>query len=486
MDLRTEFRIGYDRHLETCGNAYTALYEAIREAILQGQLTYGTRLPSSRQLASSYGISRGTVNTAYEMLLSEGYIRAETGRGTFVDFQSASAFGQKEHAATIFLSPWVSQLDPVPDRGGSGRELRKPPADLTIGRVDPRLFPIEEWKTAYYAEVRSSAERPYESAFTTEGYVPLREAIALYLARERGVLAEPEQIVITNGSMHAIAILSMLLIHEGDDVVVENPSYGGIRRAVKAAGGRVLNAAVDREGIIPDQWQSRLLFVTPTRQFPTGVALSLKRKTALLKWAVSQDAVIIEDDYDSEFRWGERPTEPLKALDQTGRVVYIGTFSKTMLTDLRIGYAVLPSPLVDPFRRAKYLFEPYPTGIVEQRALSGFMASGRYGKHLRRMKRECGRRMIVFRNHIQPLLNRHFEFYDSDAGLHLYARWRGASCDYDHFRQECEKAGIVWTDGNRYELPNTEQRYALFGFVHMNEQELMEAAAIIESVIEHR
>ena len=202
----------------------------------------------------------------------------------------------------------------------------------------------------------------------------------------------------------------------------------------------VLTAPVDDDGIVPEDWEAKLLFVTPTRQFPSGAVLSASRRLKLLDWASRRDAIIVEDDYDSELRWNGRPVEPLKALDRDHRVVYIGTFSKTMFVNLRIGYVVLPQSLVEIFRRAKSLTKPQPSGMAEQRALAHFMMSGGYAGHLRRLRRNCGRRLIHFREEMRRL-ERWFRFVPADAGLHMYAQWRGAAEEYAIFKAACEADG---------------------------------------------
>jgi GntR family transcriptional regulator/MocR family aminotransferase len=320
------------------------------------------------------------------------------------------------------------------------------------------------------------------AAAPLEGYMPLREAIAHELRRSRGIEAEPSHLFITNGSMQAIALLTLLLVSPGSPVVLENPGYPGTRSAVRATGGSVIAAPVDDCGIVPADWPAQLLFVTPTRHFPSGAVLTASRRMELLEWAGRRGAVIVEDDYDSELRWGGRPAEPLKALDREGRVVYLGTFSKTMYSDLRIGYVVLPESLVEPFRRAKALLEPVPSGIAEQRALANFMASGGYARHLRRMRRVCGRRLTHFQEAMNGRLERWFRWVETDAGLHLYAQWRGEADGYDRFQAECGNEGVRWTDGGRFWIGKREYCTALFGFAHLPEEMIELGASRMEAV----
>jgi GntR family transcriptional regulator/MocR family aminotransferase len=491
MDLR----IGYDRYYAELGRKTEALYAAMREAIIGGQLTEGTKLPSSRKLADLYGMSRGLVNQVYDMLVAEGFVRTAAGSGTFVAYQAAELgrgqSGEGGGSSPVALSDWAMRLKPVAEQvmtGQSGSKKQWQADDqmavsFDINFVDPALFPVDEWRSSLYTEVREMLQPWPSAAAPVEGYLPLREAIISELRRERGIHAEPSQVFITNGSMQAIALISMLLISPGSQAVLENPGYPGTWRAVHAAGGTVLRAPVDDDGIVPEDWEAKLLFVTPTRQFPSGAVLSAGRRLKLLGWASRRDAIIVEDDYDSELRWNGRPVEPLKALDRDHRVVYIGTFSKTMFVNLRIGYVVLPESLVETFRRAKSLTEPQPSGMAEQRALAHFMMSGGYARHLRRLRRNCGRRLIHFREEMRRLES-WFRFVPADAGLHMYAQWRGAAEEYAIFKAACEADGVSWSDGDRFWFGEPEFHTALFGFAHLDEEtiqagvDIMEAAAL--------
>ncbi|MFB9330259.1 PLP-dependent aminotransferase family protein [Paenibacillus aurantiacus] len=496
-------RPGYERYYVAYGRKTEALYQAIRDAIVSGLVREGMRLPSSRAIAAEYGLSRGAVNQAYDMLYADGYVRTEAGSGTFVSYRPAGASlkkaEQEEDAAPIRLSSWGERLQAA-GYAEHNRHRSRLRIDFETNGHARDLFPEAEWKKAMYAEVRGAGGK--RNALPGEGYYPLREAIAVQLRRERGIRADASRIVLTNGSMQAIGLLAMLLLSPGDAAVIENPTYGGIVRAVQAAGGRLVPARVDGEGIVPAEWKARLLFVTPTRHFPTGAVLSSDRRKTLLDWASRQGAVVIEDDYDSTFRWSGRPNEPLKAQDREDRVVYIGTFSRTMLGEQRIGYALLPELLVEPFRRAKMLFEPSSSAPEAQRALAAFITSGAYDRHIRRIRRVSGRRLHRLRREMSKRLSRWFTFVDTDAGLHLFAYWLGRPEDYDRLKEACGEQGIGWTDGSRYwvehmlkgvsdwpdaaggvddrsEGPDT--RCALFGFAHLGEELIVEGVAGIEA-----
>lgn len=480
--FQSGLRQQYERHYEAIGKKTPAMFEALREAIVAGAIPGGARLPSTRGMAAWYGLSRGSVNIAYEMLAAEGYVGARAGSGTYVAYAPAvlRAAGKRADEAVPALAPWAMRLSEVPDR----RPGERSEFDLTPGLADAGLFPTDAWKRVMFEEVRRFAGRQYEDAFAPEGHAPLREAIARHLIRERGIATDPEQVVITNGSMQAIALLCMLLVREGDPVVVENPGYGGIVRGVRTAGGLPVPAKADLKGIVPRNWDARLLFVTPARQFPTGAVLSPARRKQLIEWASEREAYIVEDDYDSEFRWGGRPAEPLKTLDREGRVIYLGSFSKTIASDLRIGYAVVPQALAEPFRRAKYWIEPHPSAIMEQRALARFMSEGGYARHLRAMQRTIGRRLAAFRHALQEAAGDCFELYPSDAGLQLFARWRGDPDGYARLKSEAAALGVTWADGSAYWWHGEAPASALFGFAHLPEETLAEAVRRIRAALD--
>jgi GntR family transcriptional regulator/MocR family aminotransferase len=476
----------YERFLEEGCGKRDALYEAIRAAMLAGAVPEGSRLPATRQLAALFGVSRGVAAAAYDMLHADGYVRTSVGSGTYAAYRApvgglrgAGPDRQARHAADggerkVRLSALGSRVVAAGGLMRLAREQRSP-YDLRIGRPVIADFPYDDWKRAVYAEIRRFPGRMQEDAFRAEGHEPLRIAIARHLATTRGIRATPDQIVVTNGSMQAIALIAMLLLDPGDPAVVEDPGYPGTWASVEAAGGRLIAARVDKQGIVPEDWPARLLFVTPGRQFPTGGVLPMDRRAALLAWAARRNAVIVEDDYDSEFRWGGRPVEPLKAMDQGGSVIYIGTFSRTMLHDVRIGFAVLPDGLAGSFRRAKAWIEPHPTDLIWQRALARFMATGAYARHLRRMQRICGMRLLRFRARMEALPGAPFDWYPSVSGTHVYGEWRGEPGGYDAFREACGELGVAWTDGRRYRLAPSARRGALFGFAHLDER-TMDAA----------
>ncbi|CAM4013075.1 PLP-dependent aminotransferase family protein [Cohnella lubricantis] len=509
-------QLPYERLLQECGSKHIALYRALREAIASGLLPPGQRLPSTRRLAAMYGLSRGSASLAYELLAAEGYVRAGVGQGTFVaggrqaprTELAARTPGEVRAAAAApsaqpQLSAWGRRVTEQADHRMSDSAHKLEPGCADTISFEPRgigerWFPWMEWRSRVANQWKRIRER-HETPADADGSLELRAQIAARLRRERGIVCRPEDIVVTGGSMQAIALLAQLLLEEERTAVVENPCYQGTRIAVSSTGAKMIQAAVDGEGIVPRDWAASLLFVTPTRQFPTGAVLKLERRLELLSWASRRKAWIVEDDYDSDFRWGGRPIEPLKSLDREGRVVYVGSFSRSMRSEVRIGYAVLPPSLREPFIRAKRLHNPYPESIAEQRALAEWMAEGGYDRHLRRATRVFHRLQDRLRSGLNGELGELFETVPSDAGLSLYTYWKIAPELYGLLASKCRELGVMWGDGQRYEADEAieaneanedpfkrtdKRRSAVFGFAHMDEAQIEEGLARIRRAAE--
>ncbi|EHS59214.1 MocR-like pyridoxine biosynthesis transcription factor PdxR [Paenibacillus sp. Aloe-11] len=490
-----DITVAYQRAIQKYHHKYLALYHALRDGILNGSLAGGTRLPSSRDLAVMYGISRGSVAEAYDMLLAEGYVESTVGRGTFVIEQAAMQsdpfpIGQQNQNPPVAkqkapaLSAWGQRIMQLERE----RELLSSPA-FAADRDDTQQSLISfqagevvlegssqlAWKSAM-AAAGKDLQKPLSDSATVSvnGDEWLREAICHHVGRTRGITAHPDQVVLCSGSMEVITLLCQLLIDEQDHIILENPCYSGIHRAVTASGGQIQAAELDQQGIIPQDWDSRLLFVTPGRQFPTGAVLPLARRQQILQWAVSRSAWIIEDDYDSEFRWAGRPIEPLKALDRADCVIYVGSFSKSMFSSLRLGFAILPAALAQALTAAKRLYDPLPPARLEQRALARFMMRGDYARHLRRMTRIYRSRYDVFQREMQQL-SELFYWQQSDCGLHAYAIWKHEHAPYHHLMRTAHDYGVTWRDAADYQLTPGPPA-ACFNFAHLTEQQIIEGA----------
>lgn len=393
-----------------------AVYRQIRDAILDGRLRAGEVLPSSRELAGRLQVSRNTVLLAYDRLRAEGFLASRAGAGTFV------SDGIRPRAPR---GPRGSPLRPrgIWDDIPEGRDMSATGADFDFrpGIPDASRFPFAAWRARLSSQLHLRAVGTGAN-IGAAGHPEFRRAIARHVGVSRAVLATEDDIFVTSGSQQALDLIARVLLEPGETVAVEDPGYPLPRRAFHAYGCQVAGVPVDDQGLvveaIPDE--ARLVYVTPSHQYPLGMTMSMRRRQALLAWAQRRDAAIVEDDYDSEFRYGGRPLEPLQSQDSSGRVLYVGSFSKVMLPTLRLGFLVAPASLHAAFRKAKYLAD-WHTAVPGQAAAAMFIDDGLLGHHLRRMRRVYAER----HQRIVSLLAREFggilKPLPSAGGLHLAA-----------------------------------------------------------------
>ena len=412
----------------------TQLYEQLRHAITGGRLLPGDQLVPSRQLAGELGVSRQTVTTAYSRLVAEGYAEGHAGGGSVVASASPAAPKGAGPAAALRPNPRFEGWSPY---------FRPPPYgcrfDLRPGLPDPALFPAALWRRRVSAAIATEHSLYGDPA----GKIRLRRAIAGWVARSRSVAAEEDTVVITCGAQHAINLVARVLIEPGDCVAVEDPGYVPAVRLFGALGARVVGVPVDDQGLIVDLLppSARIVYVTPSHQYPLGMTMSMPRRRALLRWAERYDAAVIEDDYDTEFRYVDRPLEPLQALDADGRVVYIGSFSKTFSPSVRLGFAVVPQPLAEPIAALRQLIDWHPP-IAMQTALAGFIDDGLLDKHIRRSRRVYAERYHILTEALSGPLADQLTTRTPNAGLHVAAVLRGGLCEKEVLRAAA-RHGIV-------------------------------------------
>ncbi|PWB83577.1 MAG: transcriptional regulator [Methylocystaceae bacterium] len=408
------------------------IFDQIRSMIIRGQLKIGDPLPATRELSSQTGVSRNTAVLAYERLIAEGYVQTRPYVGTYVaataphtkypsavrcDFDSSEADRRSivdesndDHAAPPRIHSLVN------------RRRRRLIADFWVGRSDPNSFPLKAWSQLIWNRLKTAGAALTEYN-DPAGLPELRQAIADHLGPARGVIAEPDQVVIVGGCQDGFNLLARLLVRPGSPAVVESPCYQGAAYVLESFGAQLYPVPVDHEGLdvakLP-QVEGAVAYVTPSHQYPTGVTLSLRRRIALLSWATEHGAYVVEDDYDSDFRFVGSPFTALKGLDRGERVIYMGTFSKCMGPGLRLGYVVLPRRLVDGANRLKTLMNN-GQGWLEQAAMADFMASGGFGRHLRRIRQLYHSR----RDALLAAMEKHFgacEVLGDQGGMHL--AWR--------------------------------------------------------------
>ena len=388
------------------------LYDELRRAMLMGRLKRGIRLPATRDFAGQHGISRRVVVNVFEQLRSEGYLVSRVGSGTRVSDQLPEDLLQFAPVqSTTARRAASSSIRPEGTR--PARPLRP---------IEPALseFPMELWARIAARRLRRASPSLLAGG-EVQGYGPLREAIADYLGTSRGVDCTPDQVVILSGGQQGLDLLARFLVKRGDSVWIEDPAYHGATAAFCNAGARLVPVPVDGDGFDPAKAlraspQPRAVYVTPAHQFPLGMTMSLERRLALLAAARRSGAQVIEDDYDSEFRYSGKPVPALRGLDRSNTVILVGSFNKVLFPSLRLGYLVLPQSLMDRFLAFRYQADAYPPAHLEA-VLCDFIVEGHFGRHLRRMRELYGARLAALRHSVTRYLKGVVEVPDIQAGL---------------------------------------------------------------------
>jgi GntR family transcriptional regulator/MocR family aminotransferase len=464
---------------------FRQVYLGLRQAILSGAFPAGDRLPSTRDLAEQLGISRTVVLLAYDQLLAEGFVVGRGGSGTYVSGSlNRSGHKRPETSAKLPLSRFGSAAAAVAATVDfPGRRSIPLRYDFVYGgRSDVETFPYQMWRRILLRHARKAPVRELDYG-AAAGSLALREAISVHVRRSRAVICDASQVIVVNGSQQALDLVARVLIDRGDPVAIEDPQYQGAREIFRTAGARLLPVPVDRDGLNPGKLpkDARIAFVTLSHQFPTGAILPLARRLALLDWARSKDAVVVEDDYDGEFRYDGQPLESLQGLDSEGRVIYIGTFSRTVFSALRIGYLIAPKSLVPAFTSAKWLCDRH-TATLEQETLAEFISTGMYERHLRRVRRRNAAHREALLDAIHEYLGDRVEVTGDGAGAHVVL-W---PCKRISENTVIEKAaargvGIYGISGYFLTLPSGAG--LMLGYSRMREQELREGIRRLSEIL---
>jgi GntR family transcriptional regulator/MocR family aminotransferase len=474
---------------------YRQLYEILRKAILERKLRAGTQLPSTRALAEELGVSRNTVINAFEQLLAEGYIEGKAGSGTFITASLPDDLLRvRSKAANVVRSP--ARWRAVSERGrlfaataaGFVKDEGKARA-FQPGLPSIDDFPFDIWTRMISKRWRhgSSEMAGYGHA---AGYRPLREAIANYVQLARGGRCEPEQVIIVAGSQQGLDLAARVLLDPGDTAWIEDPAYRGACGALLGAGAKLVPIPVDEQGLDVVAGESicgeaRVAYVTPSHQFPLGVTMSLARRLALLDWATRCGAWIIEDDYDSEYRYTGRPLAALQGLDKEDRVIYIGTFSKVLFPSLRLGYLIVPTDLVDIFSAAHAHTACY-SPLVNQAVLADFITEGHFARHIRRMRGLYEERQSVLVRCAERELDQLLEVRPARAGMHLIG-WLRRDANDQVVSRHAAKAGIDVRPLSFYCIEVKHRGGLLLGYTGIPEAEIQlgvqKLATILRSVL---
>ena len=450
------------------------IYLWFRQAILRRVMSNAERLPSTRELAEQLHVSRTVVVLAYEQLLAEGFVVGRAGSGTYVaDVLAAGRARLKASRVKVRLSRYGRAVKAAATANFLGKPAAPLRYDFAYGRSDVEVFPFEMWRRMLLRNARKASVRRLDYG-PTGGSAALREAIAAHLRRSRAVTCDPSQVIVVSGSQQALDLVARVLIDRGDRIAIEDPCYQGTREVLRTAGARLSAVPVDRDGLnpakIPDG--TRMVFVTPSHQFPTGAILSLPRRLNLVDWAGRRDALVIEDDYDGEYRFEDQSLQSLQGLDAEGRVIYIGTFSRTVFSSLRIGYLVVPKPLVSVFTSAKWLCDRH-TATLEQETLAEFITSGLYERHLRRVRRRNAARREALREAIDKYLADRVEVTGYGAGAHV-ALWPAARVSEAEVIAKAAASGVAVYGISPYFLSAPPRKGFILGYSRMKESDIRE------------
>lgn len=474
LPSRSLLDIGIDRH--DSEPLQSQIARQIRELVLNGRLRPRSKLPSTRGLAEELGVARATVVEAYEQLAGEGYIDSRRGSGTQV---------ATELPEQLLKAP-ASQKS-APKLAGRPT-MREPARPFRSGLVDWDHFPHDEWGKLLGRTWRnpSIGLLEHNDAF---GWLPLRETIARHLFEWRGISCAAAHVIVTAGGSDAFDLMVRALFQEGDQIWLEEPGYPTAQRVFRQGGLKTVAISIDAEGLkveegIRKAGQARAAFVTPARHYPTGVTMPLSRRLELLDWAREAKSIIIEDDYDSEYRYVGRPLPALASLDRSSSVIYSGTFSKVFSPIVRLGYMVVPERMIEAFREARGNHGA-PPSLLAQPALAEYLGSGAFAVHIRRMRRIYAARRLKLIEALQPGDGRHFKLEASPAGL-MVLLTLSDTCDDSSLVHELSRHGIESQPLSSHYALKPKQQGLLLGFAGFGERQLVDSAKRLLSVLEDK
>jgi GntR family transcriptional regulator / MocR family aminotransferase len=447
------------------------LLHELRSAIFSGRLPQGSRLPSSRQMATDLGINRNTVIAAFDQLLAEGLLEGRRGAGTFVGQVRLKPLPK----TALTQARWLHEAVVPPS------DTRPPqPLEFCVCLPSMAEFPLLAWQKAWREAARHLPSPHYAAS---GGEPELRSQIAAYLRRARGLICQPEDVLITNGAIQAIHLIAQAT--RPSSVAFENPGYSMARVVFEQYGAEIVPIAVDEDGLRVEDLPNgkhvpMLVYVTPSHQFPIGGRLSLARRMALLAWAEQNDALILEDDYDSEFRFDVQPLPPLASLDTTGRVAYIGTFSKVLSPSLRLGY-VLATPALKKRLEAQKTIADYHSNTQSQLAMAEFLRVGALERHIAKMRRVYANKRAVLVEALKPV-GELAKVIGLEAGMNIFLRF-APDFPVDAVVQQCLERGVLVTDVKRYALEPVAWHGLVLGYGGLSENEIRQASDVLLEVV---
>lgn len=480
--------------LDKSGPVYQQVYHALRQAILEGVLTAGQKMPSTRLLSSENSVSRNTVVMAYDQLIAEGYVETRVGAGTFV---AANIPAQRITAKPNAIVRKAGGLNPR--LSGYGRRVlanyagarsasdQKLDVDFRYGAINPDDFPLDIWRRIVLRKLKRS-QVDWLQYSDPAGFKPLRTAICNHIKQHRAIDTASNRIVIVNGSQQAFDILGRILLNDGDAAAIEEPGYAGARRSLEATGAKIEYIPLDEGGIDIEKLAQcahtpKLVYVTPSHQFPTGSIMKLSQRLAILEWAAKSKAYLIEDDYDSEFHFDNRPIEAIHALDAGNSVIYVGTFSKTLFPALRLGYVVLPEQLVQPFLAARSLIDRHSPTIMQE-VLADFISDGHYERHVWKIRTKLSKRRATLMRELRTALGSDVILEGANAGLHSLVWFPGLKpAAASEIITEVSRAGVGVYPIEPYFRKGPPFAGLLLGYGSVEERKISKGVAVIADIV---
>jgi GntR family transcriptional regulator / MocR family aminotransferase len=449
---------------------YMQLYEYIKNKILQGHIQKGTALPSIRVLSKHLGISRNTIEAAYGQLIAEGYIESKPRVGFIVKELD-------EELQPKWMSPKIIHTS-------IQQNIEKPQYDFRYGHIDTSHFPMKVWRKCMNEALDAELEQILWYG-ERKGDIELRQQIADYLFQARGIYCSYEQIVIGSGIHQMTGLLCQLFSQQTDIVAMENPSYDGIRSVFTNHHYQIIPISLEEDGLNLKELEesnANIVYVTPSHQLPLGMVLPIGKRQKLLKWAAKMNAFIIEDDYDSEFRYESKPIPALKALDTEDRVIYLGTFSKVLTPAIRVSYMVLPHQLLEAFQKKFHNYNQ-PVATMIQKSLALFMKQGHLERHIRKMRNIYARKQQTLITAIRENFGNRATIIGEKAGLHLLIQLKNLS-NVDELVTKAERAGIKVYSAAKYwfDKSSPPPSYILLGFGGMSENDIIEGVRLLKKV----
>jgi GntR family transcriptional regulator/MocR family aminotransferase len=460
------------------------VYETIRRAITEQVLPSGSRLPSTRSLAEDLNVSRNTILAAFDQLLDEGYVAAKTGSGTYVVYKQTDDFTKNSRAISHFKTEGeitLSKRGLAASDSPDNHEVQP----FTPGDDDYSRFPFTLWRRLLNRHWRTLDPALLDSSHDG-GYWPLRQSIADYLRVSRAVNLTVDQVLITSGTQQSIDLCARLLTDHNDCAWVENPCYWAARRVLEVNGLQLRPVSVDNEGMAPSiedfRVKPRLIYTTPSHQYPKGMVMSYGRRRLLLDYAQNSGSWIIEDDYDSEFRFEGRPISSLQGMDQHGRVLYLGTFSKVMYPGIRLGYMVIPPQLVDAFKNGLYELQR-PGQVMIQAALADFIEEGHFASHIRRLRLTYAERRRLLQDALAPIANVGARLSPVDSGLHLVVEFDAKIDDVKVAEMAAQKGLRVYPLSN-YCVGEKHEKGLIIGYAYAATENITQYGSVLADVIQ--